>query len=588
MRALVGRDHELAELDVALDQLASGEPWFVQISGEPGIGKSRLLAELCRRGEDRGYLVLEGRAAEFERDIPFGLIVDALNDYLASMEPAMLRALDEDAVSELASILPSLPRPESSGSGPPGEGAERYRLHYAIRNVLERLTRRQPMVLALDDVHWADAGSVEVLSHLLRRFRGPLLMAVAYRQSPPRLLAQLEGTVRAGVGTLLTLTPLGAEEAQSLIAGEVDPVHRSRLYRESGGNPFYIEQLARSSSQRRRSDTSAPDSSSEAVPRGVIAAIEEELLSISKPARVALRSAAVAGDPFEPELVGAIAEQDITTVFAAFDELLELDLIRPTATPRRFRFRHPIVRRAVYDSTPGGWRIGAHARASAALKATHAPASARAHHVEKFATPGDQDAIALLVGAAREAAPRAPDAAGRWLTAATRLLAPHDDQERRLSLLLEASSAMLHAGSYDLALEIVAEAMELLDSEQVEERGRLVARIALATRMSGHPLQSRSLVAQTLAELDDDSAVALNLTLELAIDHYWRGEFTQMHEVASQVLDKARGRYANLLRAYGGALCSIASTALTPPDRGLLGAGHGDGGVHRVAGRGTD
>ena len=82
MRALVGRDHELAELDGALDRLAAGEPWFVQIVGEPGIGKSRLLAELCRRGEDRGYLVLEGRAAEFERDIPFGLIVDALNDYL--------------------------------------------------------------------------------------------------------------------------------------------------------------------------------------------------------------------------------------------------------------------------------------------------------------------------------------------------------------------------------------------------------------------------------------------------------------------------------------------------------------------------
>ncbi len=346
MRALVGRDHELVELDRALDQLAGGEPWFVQISGEPGIGKSRLLAELCRRGEDRGYLVLEGRAAEFERDIPFGLIVDALNDYLASLDPAMLRALDEDALSEIGSILPSLPRPQSSGSRPPGEGAERYRLHYAIRNVLERLTRRQPMVLALDDVHWADAGSVEVMSHLLRRCRGPLLMAVAYRQSPPRLLAQLEGAVGAGVGTLLALTPLSAEDAQLLVPREIDPADRSRLYRESGGNPFYIEQLARSSSLRRRSDRSAPDSASETVPRAVIAAIEEELLRISKQSRVALSSAAVAGDPFEPELVGAIAEQDITTVFAAFDELLELDLIRPTATP-------PTIPLSPSDRAPG-------------------------------------------------------------------------------------------------------------------------------------------------------------------------------------------------------------------------------------------
>lgn len=125
------------------------------------------------------------------------------------------------------------------------------------------------------------------------------------------------------------------------------------------------------------------------------------------------------------------------------------------------------------------------------------------------------------------------------------------------------------AGSYDLALEILAEATGLLDSERVAERGRLVARTAFARRMSGHPLQSRGLVGQTLEQLDDDSVVALNLTLELALDHYWRGEFTQMHEVASQVLDKARGRYANLLTSCGGALCSIASTALSRPAEAL-------------------
>ena len=137
--------------------------------------------ELCRRGEDRRYLVLEGRAAEFERDIPFGLIVNALNDYFGSLEPVVLRALDEDVPRELAEIFPALPREPDSGASR-GEGAERYRLHYAVRSVLERLASRQPLVLALDDVHWADAASVEMLAHLLRRFRGPALMAVAYRQ----------------------------------------------------------------------------------------------------------------------------------------------------------------------------------------------------------------------------------------------------------------------------------------------------------------------------------------------------------------------------------------------------------------------
>ncbi len=214
LRALVGRAAELAELERALDQLAAGEPWFVQIVGEPGIGKSRLLAELCRRGEDRGHLVLDGRAAEFERDVPFGLIVDALNDYLGSLEPAVLRAIDGELLRELASVFPSLPRRDRDATRP-DNGAERYRLHYAVRSVLERLTRRQPVLLALDDVHWADAASVELLTHLLRRFRGRLLTAVAYRHAPTRLLATLAGAARAGSGSRLELVPLTSEEARA-------------------------------------------------------------------------------------------------------------------------------------------------------------------------------------------------------------------------------------------------------------------------------------------------------------------------------------------------------------------------------------
>ena len=274
-------------------------------------------------------------------------------------------------------------------------------------------------------------------------------------------------------------------------------------------------------------------------------------------------------------------------MFAAFDELLELDLIRPTATPRRFRFRHPIVRRAVYDSAPGGWRIGAHARASAALEAAHAPVSARAHHVETFATPGDEDALELLVHAAREAAPRAPDAAGRWLIAATRLLPPHADVQRRQWLLVEASSATLLAGSYDLALEILAEATGLLDSEQVAERGRLVARTAFARRMSGHPLQSRSLVTQTLEELarrqrggaqPDARAGARSL---LARSSSRRCTRSRRRCWTKRGIKRALRESADFLR---GRTCQHRQHRPEPPDRGTLGAGHGDGGVHRVAG----
>ncbi len=568
VRVLVGRAGELAELDRALDRVAAAEPWVVQIVGEPGIGKSRLLGELCRRGETRGHLVLDGRAAEFESDIPFGLIVDALNDFVGSLAPATLRALDEGVLCELASIFPSLPR-TADATRPPGEGTERYRLHYAIRNLLERLTTRQPMLLALDDVHWADAASIEVMTHLLRRFRGPLLMAVAYRHAPARLVAALEGTARDGVGSRIELVPLSRKQARRLIGPDMDEGALATLYRESGGNPFYIEQLARSSHPRQIREPPEPLHLQEAVPRAVIAAIEEELITVSDPARVLLHAAAVAGDPFEPELIAAIAEIDTPPVLAALDELLGLDFIRPTDVPRRFRFRHPIVRRAVYDAAPHGWRIGAHTRASTALAAAHAPASTRAHHVETAATRGDEQAIGLLVQAARDAAARAPETAGRWLLSATRLLPADDTGDRRLSLLTEAASALTYAGEYDRALEVLDEASALVPDDRVPERAELVTKIVFARRMGGRPLESRTLIAEMVDVLPPDSPEALCLTLELALDHYWRGEFPPMYAVAHDVLTLARGHGEQLVRSWAAGLCSVASASLGRPADGL-------------------
>jgi predicted ATPase len=195
---LVGRAGEVAELERSLDRAGSGQPWFVEMVGEPGIGKTRLLTELGRRAEQRGWLVPDGRAAEFERDVPFGVMVDALNDYRGGLEPAVLRSLDDDALAELASTLPSLSSHADEASTRSVE-SERYRAHYAIRAPLGRLVRRQPVLPAVDGVHWADAASVEVVGHLVRRFQGPLLGAFAFRRPPARLAATLLTAERGGL-----------------------------------------------------------------------------------------------------------------------------------------------------------------------------------------------------------------------------------------------------------------------------------------------------------------------------------------------------------------------------------------------------
>ena len=134
------------------------------------------------------------------------------------------------------------------------------------------------------------------------------------------------------------------------------------------------------------------------MPPAVVAALTEELGLLSDGARLVLEGAAVAGDPFEPELVAAAAAVTEPAAFAALDELLRCDLVRPTDVPRRFRFRHPLVRRAVYDASPGGWRLGAHERCAQALAARGASVTARVHHVERSARHGDEAAVARPAG----------------------------------------------------------------------------------------------------------------------------------------------------------------------------------------------
>jgi DNA-binding CsgD family transcriptional regulator len=560
---LVGRGEEIRELERALDRVLSGPPHVVEIVGESGIGKSRLLAELARRAAGRGYLVLDGRAAEFELDIPFGLVVDALNDYVGALEPSVVRGVDEDSLAELASILPAL---SAVGPAKPRRRpeAERYRVHYAIRALLERLASRHPLLLSLDDAHWADPASLEVIAHLLRRFNGRLLTAIAFRQAPRRLEATLEGVARAGAGIRLDLRPLTENEALELIDPALDEATRTMLFRESGGNPFYLEQLSRARSGVGSGAAAGAPPAADAwvLPAGVVAALEGELEGLTPDRRLVLEAAAVAGESFEPELVAAIAQCDVSSTLSTLDELLRVDLMRPTAAPRRFRFRHPIVRRAVYDSMPGGWRVGAHARAAEALATAGASTAELAHHVERSAPVGDERAIGLLVGAAREAASRAPATAGQWLLAAVDLLPAGADAQRRADLLGEAGDALISAGVYEDSLSSLQQALTLASGERVETRAELVARLAYARRRSGGPFDSRQPLEQALESLDSrDGPAGLSVQVELALDRFWHDEFGPMRTLTERLAIIAGERGDLSMGTLAAALGSLAAGA---------------------------
>src|SRR6201996_6940420 len=561
---LVARTRELADLDRALDRLAAGRPGVVELIGEPGIGKSCLLAELARRAEGRRHLALVGRAAEFEQDLPFGLIIDALNDYLGTLEPATLRALEDRTVQELAAVFPSLSELSVDVSGS-RVAADRYRFHYAVRAVLERFAARQPVLLALDDVHWADPASFDVIAHLLRRFRGPLLVALAFRQTPARLASALEEATRNGLATRLDLGPLSLDEAQALIDPELDSTTRAALYRESGGNPFYLQALVRGRPQALRAAEAESPTGPWELPPAVVAAINDELGRIEGDSRLVLDAAAIVGESFEAELAAAIADRSVPATLTALDVLLKADIIRPTATPARFRFRHPIVRRAVYDGMRPGWRLGAHARAATALIAARATTSTCADHIARSAMAGDEDALAFLVMAARESAPRAPLTAGRRLLSALRLLAPDSDPTRRVGLLVEAATALTSGGAYDESLDALEQALTLVPPDQVVSRGDLIAKLAYAKRRSGRPFDSRPMLENVLESLNAlDSPPVVSLRLELALDRFWHDELAPMSELAERLVLGARELADPGMISIAAALSSLACAEQSP------------------------
>ena len=178
-----------------------------------------------------------------------------------------------------------------------------------MRELLELLATTQPLVLVLDDLHWADSASVELLGSLLHRPpAGPVLLALGMRprQTPERLSAALERARKDGSSTLSDLAPLSREEADELLGERVERGQAATLYEESGGNPFYLEQLARTLQLVGGVKPAAqiPLEGVE-VPPTVAAALAEELALLSDGARRVAEGAAVAGDPFDPELAMA-------------------------------------------------------------------------------------------------------------------------------------------------------------------------------------------------------------------------------------------------------------------------------------------
>jgi ATP/maltotriose-dependent transcriptional regulator MalT len=563
----VGRAGELGSLERILDELDRGCPGAIEVAGEPGIGKTRLLRELAARAGARGHLVLSGAASEFENDLPFSVFVDALDEYVAGLEPDRLCVLDHAVQAELAHVFPALSALAEGHQVAPQH--ERYRSHRAVRALLEHLAQALPLVLVLDDFHWADSASVELLGALLRRPpAAAVLTAVALRpwQTPERLAIALERAHRSAAVTRIDLGALTLDEARQLLGEQFDMARAALLYQDSGGNPFYLEQLARSPAHA-PPFTSAPEISLTGlgVPAAVAAALAEELTLLSEAGRLVLDGAAVAGDPFEPELAAAAAATSEAAAMRAVDELLRLDLIRTTDVPRRFRFRHPLVRRAIYEATAGGWRLGAHERCAEALAARGASAAARAHHVERSARQGDPAAVAVLREAGEATARLAPESAARWYGGALRLLPQTAPAQDRVELLLARSWALAAVGRFTDSHQAALEAAALVPGQPSALTTTVATACASVERFLGRYEHAHARLVRALGLLPEPASVErAELLIELTLNEFYRSRYEAMRDWAAPAVSAAKETGDAALIAAAAVMPAFAA-AMTGP-----------------------
>ena len=528
---LVGREREWSELRRAYAR-ARTDGRLVVLEGELGIGKTRLATELLGWAQGQGAVAAGVRASEHESGLAYAVLIDLLRSALrAGDEPRVTEA----ARREAARLLPAL---GPAAEGPLDEpGAEARFYDGLVEALVQATSGTEPAVLVVDDAHWADLASLDVLAYLARRLRGrPLLLVLTWRPEevpaghPARRAAA--DAQRDGAASTVRLGRLDRGDVERLAAGVgASPELVDRLYRESQGVPFFVAEYLEAGTDERE------------VPTGVRELLEARLAAASPLAGQVLAAGAVLGRGFDPEMVRAVAGRTEDEVAPALDELCARGILAEGDGPV-YDFRHEQLRKVAYELIGHGRRRLLHGRAadslaprsratgSAAAVAQHLRRAGRdAEAAEWYALAGDRarelhanaEAIAHFEEARSLGHPETArlqralgdlqTLQGRYgeaLVAYEAAAAFADDGERAE---LEHRIGLVHdrRGEWELADDAYAEALELAAGSQLELRARITADRSLVAHRRGRDGQARELAGAALAlagETGDERAAA--------------------------------------------------------------------------------
>ena len=467
---LRGREVELEALGDAFDQVALGHPAIVLVEGEAGIGKTRLLAEALNDARARGLEIVSGRAQELERTRPFGVLADTLACSGSSPDPRR-RAIAELLAPHLGNLGPV------TVSSDPGL---QFQAVDAFGDLIESLALQRPLVVALDDLQWADPSSLLTLGALgSRQGDVPVALIGCLRLLPrsPELTGALEA-LDAGGARRLSVAPLG-EEAVAQVVEEVVAAEPGRRLLAgaagAGGNPLFVTELVGALLQD--GAIQVADGRAEAtemtLPPTLRLIILRRLSLLPEDTLQAVRAASILGSSFSLTELSTTTGHSALELSSVLAEAIRARVVEDDG--ERLRFRHDLLREALYEDLPASVRVGLHREAGQRLAASGAAAPQVAEHLARGAGTGDAEAALVS-----EAAPRSPAVAADLLERAVVLADPADPGRDRL--LVERAAALMWSGKLP---DAEAACRSLLDRDpdpSVEGPARLLLARTLATQ----------------------------------------------------------------------------------------------------------
>ena len=405
----VGRAADLDALDGVLAEAADGRRRLVLVHGEPGIGKTRLAAEFARRAHADGAIVLYGRCDE-EALLAQQPFLEALRHYVATCPPQELPGRLRHASGELRRIMPELadrvPDLPAPLTGDP-EGA-RSRLFEAVAALLCEAAQREPVVLVLDDLHWADKSTVLLLKYLARYPRQARLMVLGmYRDTDVgtddplfAMLTELGRERQLERHSLESLDPSAVAELVGVHTGDRASAELCQtVYEGTEGNAFFVVEVLRHLAESAASGEPRPGPATGglAVPDSVKDVIGQRIARLGKEANRLLAAASVLGHEFELQVLERLAILPEDELVDALEAAVRASVIEEVAGPAcRYTFSHALIRDTVYGKLTATRRAILHRRAGSAIEDAHATdlephLAGLAHHYAQAGLSGDLD-----------------------------------------------------------------------------------------------------------------------------------------------------------------------------------------------------